>query len=109
MQRLGQNSSPYRSEALAASRKRKHPAENSCAYAVALTHACRKDTLFREGLIWVEVNVPQSKEPLHFLLDSGASVSVLNLSTAQRLGLQLGPKVSVTAVATTLTGHWPVK
>ena len=31
------------------------------------------------------------------------------MSTAQRLGLQLGPKVSVTAVATTLTGHWPVK
>ena len=64
---------------------------------------------FREGLLWGEVSVPQSKEPLHFLVDSGASASVVNLSTARRLGLKLGPKVKVTAVATTLTGHWPVK
>ena len=64
---------------------------------------------FRDGLLWAEVSVPQSKEPLHFLVDSGASASVVNLSTARRLGLKLGPKVSVTAVATTLTGHWPVK
>ena len=64
---------------------------------------------FREGLLWVEVRVPQSAEPLHFLLDSGASASVVNLGTAARLRLELGPKVSVTAVATTLTGHWPVK
>lgn len=64
---------------------------------------------FREGLLWVEVCVSQSKEPLHFLLDSGASASVVNLGTARRLGLELGRKVSVTAVATTLSGHWPVK
>jgi predicted aspartyl protease len=64
---------------------------------------------FREGLLWLEVNIPHSKEPLHFMVDSGASASVLNLDTARRLGLKLGPKVSVTAVATTMTGHWPVK
>jgi len=64
---------------------------------------------FREGLLWMEVRVPQSKEPLHFLVDSGASASVLNLITAKQLGLALGPKVSVNAVATTLTGHYPVK
>lgn len=64
---------------------------------------------FREGLLWVEVCVPQRKEPLHFLLDSGASSSVVNLSTARQLGLELGPKVNVSAVAATLTGHWPVK
>lgn len=64
---------------------------------------------FREGLLWLEVCVPQSKEPLHFLVDSGASVSVLNLSTARRLGLPLGPKVSVRAVSTNLSGYWPVK
>lgn len=64
---------------------------------------------FRDGLLWAEVCIPQSKEPLHFLVDSGASASVVNLGTARRLGLELGPKVSVTAVATTLTGHWPVK
>lgn len=64
---------------------------------------------FRDGLLWAEVSVPQSKEPLQFLVDSGASASVVNLTTAKRLGLKLGPKVKVTAVATTLTGHWPVK
>jgi len=64
---------------------------------------------FREGLLWMEVSVPQSKEPLHFLVDSGASASVVNLGTAKRLGLALGPKVGVAAVATTLTGHYPVK
>ncbi len=64
---------------------------------------------FREGLLWLEVRVSRAPEPLHFLLDSGASDSVVNLSTARRLGLELGPKVSVTAVGTTLTGHWPVE
>jgi len=64
---------------------------------------------FREGLLWLEVNIPQSEESLHFLVDSGASASVVNLDTARRLGLKLGPKVRVAAVATTMTGHWPVK
>lgn len=64
---------------------------------------------FREGLLWAEVSVLQSKQPLHFLLDSGASASVVNLSTAKRFGLKLGPKVTITAVATTMTGYWPVK
>ena len=64
---------------------------------------------FRDGLLWTEVYVQKSKEPLHFLVDSGASASVVNLSTAKQLGLKLGPKVKVTAVATTLLGHWPVK
>jgi hypothetical protein len=64
---------------------------------------------FREGLLWVEVNFPHRKEPLRFLLDSGASVSVLDLSTAKRIGLPLGPKVNVQAVATRMAGHWPVK
>lgn len=64
---------------------------------------------FKEGLLWLEVNVPHRKEPLHFLLDSGASVGVVNLATARQLGLKLGPKVSVTGVRTTLSGNWPVK
>ena len=64
---------------------------------------------FREGLLWMEIHIPRSKEPLHFMVDSGASASVVNLDTARRLGLKLGPKVRVTAVATTTTGHWPVK
>lgn len=71
--------------------------------------ACELSLQFREGLLWMEVRVSQRNEPLHFLVDSGASTSVLNLGTAKRLGLALGPKVSVTAVATTLKGHYPVK
>jgi hypothetical protein len=71
--------------------------------------SCELPIQFREGLLWMEVSVPQSKENLHFLVDSGASASVVNLGTARRLGLELGPKVSVTAVATTLTGRYPVK
>ena len=46
---------------------------------------------------------------MHFLLDTGASVSVLNLKTAQRLGLQLGSRVSVTGVGATLAGYWPAR
>jgi predicted aspartyl protease len=70
---------------------------------------CELPLQFRDGLLWLEVSVPQSKESLHFLVDSGASVSVLNLSTVKRLGLPLGSRVDVTAVAAKLTGHWPVK
>jgi hypothetical protein len=61
---------------------------------------------FREGLLWVEVNVPQSKKPLNFLVDTGAGVSVINLSTAKRIGLKLGREVMVHGVPTMLTGYW---
>jgi hypothetical protein len=62
---------------------------------------------FREGLIWLEVKVPQSPQPLQFLLDSGAEVSVLNLRTAKRLHLRLGKPVVVEGVATVSKGFWP--
>jgi hypothetical protein len=42
---------------------------------------------FREGLIWVKVRVPQSAEPLNFLLDSGAGASVVSVRAAKQLGL----------------------
>ena len=61
---------------------------------------------FREGLLWVEVTVPQSKAPLNFLVDTGAGVSVINLSTAERIGLKLGREVLVHSVHTNLTGYW---
>lgn len=53
--------------------------------------------------------MPQSNKPLHFLLDTGASASVLNLSTVRRLGLPLGQRVSVTGVKANVSGYWPVK
>ena len=61
---------------------------------------------FREGLLWIEVNVPQSKAPLNFLVDTGAGASVINLSTAKRIGLKLGRKVMVQSVGTMLSGYW---
>ncbi len=60
---------------------------------------------FREGSLWIEVNVPQSKAPLNFLVDTGAGVSVINLSTAKRIGLKFGRKVMVQGVGTVLTGY----
>lgn len=61
---------------------------------------------FREGLLWIEVNIPQSEKPLNFLVDTGAGVSVINLNTAKRLGLKPGRQVKVRGVETTLTGYW---
>ena len=61
---------------------------------------------FREGLLWIEVNIRQSEKPLSFLLDTGAGVSVINLNTAKRIGLKLGQEVTVRGVDTKLTGYW---
>ena len=61
---------------------------------------------FREGFLWIKVNVPQSKEPLNFLVDTGSGVSVINLSTAKRIGMKLGREVMVHGVQTMLTGYW---
>ena len=61
---------------------------------------------FREGFLWIEVNIPQSKEPLNFLMDTGAGVSVINLSTAKRIGLKLGQEVMVRGVQAMLIGYW---
>jgi len=51
---------------------------------------------YRDGLIWVEVE--SSGHALHFVLDSGAGSSVLNLETANRLGVKLGEAQKVQAV-----------
>jgi len=61
----------------------------------------------RGGLIWLKVSVPQSAEPLNFLLDSGAGVSVVNLWTARRLGVKLGQCVDVRGVGSSAEGFWP--
>jgi hypothetical protein len=39
-------------------------------------------------------------------MDTGAGVSVINLSTARRIGLKLGREVVVHGVQTMLTGYW---
>ena len=62
---------------------------------------------YREGMIWLEVRTPKSAVPLSFLLDSGAGVSVINLSTAQRLCLRLANRIEVQGVGSTSTGYFP--
>lgn len=64
---------------------------------------------FRDGLIQVSVAAPQSGEPLHFLVDTGASVSVVDLRTARRLGLKRGARVSVRGVHNSMNGYWPTR
>jgi hypothetical protein len=61
----------------------------------------------REGFIWVKVRVAGSAAPCNFLLDSGACVSVINLGTAERLGLKRGKRVSVQGVGSSTEGFWP--
>jgi hypothetical protein len=61
----------------------------------------------RAGVIWVRVSVAQSPEPLNFLVDSGAGVSVVNLQTAKRLGMKLGHRVDVRGVGSSTDGFWP--
>lgn len=63
---------------------------------------------FQGGLIWMQVRADSSPRPLHFLLDSGANVSVLNRRTARDLGLQSGPRITLSGVGTRTTGHGPV-
>ncbi|HEY3897347.1 MAG TPA: aspartyl protease family protein [Chthoniobacter sp.] len=40
---------------------------------------------YTDGYIRLEAHIPQSREPLYLLLDSGAGASVLSMRTAQRL------------------------
>ena len=52
------------------------------------------------GMVWVNVSAAGEPAPLHFLLDSGASDSVLDLGTARRLGTKLGAVETVQGVHT---------
>ncbi len=61
---------------------------------------------YREGLLWIKVAVPQSEQPLNFLVDTGAGVSAINLDTAKRIGLKLGQQVTVRGVDAILAGYW---
>ncbi|MDR3456524.1 MAG: aspartyl protease family protein [Verrucomicrobiae bacterium] len=64
---------------------------------------------YAEGLLWVQIQVPESARPLNFLFDSGAEISVINADTAATLGLSGGEKIQVQGVQSATTGHWPVK
>jgi hypothetical protein len=61
---------------------------------------------FREGLLWVKVQIPESKKDLNFLLDSGAEASVVNLETARELGLRVGQPAQVRGVGVSMNAFW---
>ncbi len=61
---------------------------------------------FREGLLWVKVQVPECQSVLNFLLDTGAEASVVNLDTAKELGLALGQRAEVRGVAVSMEAYW---
>jgi predicted aspartyl protease len=54
---------------------------------------------FQDGLIWVQVELAGTKEPLNYLLDSGASSTVIDLQTAKAVGIHLGDAQSVEGVS----------
>ena len=60
---------------------------------------------FRDGLVWLKVEVAGKGESLNFLLDSGAGASVLDLAAAQRLGFKLGASQNVQGVHTRSTAY----
>jgi len=64
---------------------------------------------YREGFLWIQVQVPQSDRPLNFILDTGADVSAINCGTAKALGLKTGNRINVQGVHATMTGHWPAR
>jgi hypothetical protein len=53
---------------------------------------------YRDGLIWLKVDVTGKREPLNFLLDSGAGISGIDLRTARSLGVHLGNRQIVQGV-----------
>lgn len=65
--------------------------------------------ILRDGFIWVEATSPASTKPLNLLIDSGAQLSVINSSTAIRLGMSGGRPVPVMGVGNSTTGYWPQK
>jgi Aspartyl protease len=53
---------------------------------------------YRDGFIWIKVNTLSRKEPLNFILDSGASASVMDLAQARALGVATGKPEKVQGV-----------
>jgi len=64
---------------------------------------------FRDGLLWVCVQSMNSSRILHFLLDTGATVSAVDEDVARALGLRLGERVMVQGVKSETEGYWPTR
>ncbi len=57
----------------------------------------------RDGLVWATVDCAGT--PLHFVVDTGAASSCLDLAAARRLGVRLGTPVNVVGVCGRATGY----
>jgi len=58
-----------------------------------------------DDLAWVEVSVEGSAEPLHFVLDTGASISVLDRAVAREMSVKLGRRIKVLGTQGSTAGH----
>jgi hypothetical protein len=61
-----------------------------------------------DGLIWVQVHAAGERQPLDFVLDSGADTSVIHLQTARDLGLRMRRAEKVRGVGS-LAAAYPVE
>ncbi len=64
---------------------------------------------FRDGLLWVRVQLTNPSRTLHFLLDTGATVSAVDEGVARQLGLGFGERIKVQGVKSETEGYWPTK
>jgi predicted aspartyl protease len=84
-------------------------------FLLAALSVSRADTLhfpnqfpfhYTDGLLCVNVELLPGKEQLRFLVDSGASTSILNLAAAQKVGIKLGKKTTIIGTKATTDAHW---
>jgi hypothetical protein len=60
---------------------------------------------YRDGLVWVKIELADNKGRLNLLVDSGASVSAIDLQTAQAYGMHFGGRCSVQGVSGQTLGY----
>lgn len=59
----------------------------------------------RDGFLWLKVHVAGHRDPLNFILDSGAASSVVDINVAKQMKVKLGRLVSVQGVFSQTTGR----
>lgn len=61
---------------------------------------------YEHNLLWIKVDVAGRAEPLDFLFDTGAGATVLNVETAEKLGLGFGSSETVREVDSQSAAKW---
>jgi hypothetical protein len=60
---------------------------------------------YQDGLIWLKVDVPGKTSSLNFLLDSGSSVSAVDIRTAKTCRLEIGDRQPVEGIRGQAIGY----